>query len=164
MTSHLLIQHTSYETCPICQTLGTRKMCSAPACSLRTEGDLPGPLRPLLHPPETQESTQLPCWARPPSRPDSPSRPASSYSTPSGRAFRRPPRYRPFFLRLHFSLLPNPNPPSLEATAGTFKHPVYLPHGSLNPEQWRPLNRSSLGRIKVTEKRLVGVSQQTPAR
>lgn len=125
--------------------------------ALRTEGGLPGPLGPLLHPlpaPETQVTTQLPGGApgpipgvrQPPPPPLPPARlfagrpetgPCSSDSISA-----RPPRL----------------PQELSSTS------VHLPHGPLNPEQWRPLNRSSLGRIRLAEERLAGVSQQTPAR
>lgn len=136
-------------------------MRNAPACLLRTEGDLPGPLRPLLHPlpaPETQVSTQLPLLGPDPLRarfPESASllllhSPAVRLSAgrpdagpcSSDSISARPPRLR------------------LELSSTS----VHLPHGSLNPEQWRPHNRSSLGRTRLAEKRLAGVSQQTPAR
>lgn len=162
VTSHLLMLHNCYEACTIGQTLGTRKLRNAPACSLRTEGDLPGPLSPLLHPSRPRDpgiTTTPPAGPRPPPGPIPGVRqppPAPLPPIPARLSAGRPDTG-------HCSSDSIPaSPPRLRLELSNTS--VHLPHGSLNPEQWRPLNRSSLGRSRLAEKRLAGVSQQTPAR
>lgn len=156
VTSHLLIQQNSYEACSIGQTLGTRKMRNAPASSLRPEGDPTSSIAPR---PQTQGSTQLPRQGPGPgpSRPDP--RPPPTPPTPlpparlsAGRQDTGPSSSD------SISAMPPRLRQELSSTS------IHLPHGPLNPEQWRPLNRSPLGRVRLAEKRLAGVSQQTPAR
>lgn len=82
VTSHLFIQQNSYEACP---TLGTRKNAQRTAHGGSSSWSVK-PSPPCLPASKTQVRTQLPGWAPAPSRPDSRSPPASSYSTPSSQA------------------------------------------------------------------------------
>lgn len=92
---------------------------------------------------------QLPGWAQPPPGPiprphPPPPTPLSPACSPPGahnQALGPPP---PFQAAL---------PRFLEEPSGTS---VHLPHGSLNPEQWRTLNRPFPRRIRSAEKRLPG--------